>query len=232
MEKYIFRSKEETVAALAGKLASLIESEEGRVNIALSGGSTPEELFFYLADNYRNSIPWERVRFFWVDERCVPPDHRESNYAMTARSLLDRVPVREENIFRMRGEAIPHEEARRYSQLLDSEIPRIGGKPAFHIILLGMGDDGHTASIFPDRPDLLESMENCAAARHPSSGQWRISLAGPVINNGSNIIFLIAGESKRDVLKKVLVREKKFPASHIAPRRGNLYFYLDSAAAG
>lgn len=231
MEKRVFKTQGDTARALAAYIAEYVEKGNDPVNIALSGGSTPAELFSILAEKYSRSIDWGKVRFFWVDERCVPPDHSESNYRMTAERLLSRVSIPDENVFRIKGEDNPRKEAERYSSLIKSEVREEEGLPAFDIILLGMGSDGHTASIFPDQLELLKSGNICEVAIHPETRQKRITLTGPVINRGRSIVFLICGSGKKDMLGKVLQGDPLFPASHVNPDRGEMHFYLDESAS-
>jgi 6-phosphogluconolactonase len=203
------------------------------INIALSGGSTPKLLFQILAKAELDIAVWKCVHFFWGDERCVPPDHEDSNYRMTKTLLLDHVPILEPNIHRIMGERMPEEEAIRYQGEIEGHVPFRDGWPAFDLIMLGMGDDGHTASIFPDRMELLDSGDICAVAAHPASGQKRISLTGKVINNADQVVFLVTGANKSTVIASILRREgnwQSYPAAHIDPV-GPLYWYLDEAAA-
>lgn len=232
MEKRVFETPDSTAEALADLIAYNISKSENYFNLAVSGGSTPARLFSVLAEKYGKRPDWGKVRFFWVDERCVPPDHKESNFRMTKQKLLNRIPVIPENIFRMRGEEDPEREAERYGKILTEILPWLNGKPVFDLILLGMGDDGHTASIFPDQMDLLQSEKICVTAIHPQSGQKRISLSGPVICNGRSIVFFITGKAKKSVLTKILNGDLSYPAGHIRSRDGKkLLYYLDREAA-
>jgi len=202
-------------------------------NIALSGGSTPKVLFEKIASCTEGPGLWERVNFFWVDERCVPQDHPESNYRMTDETFFRPLSLSYANVYRMMGEEEPHTEADRYEALLRSQLPTMEGLPCFDLILLGMGTDGHTASIFPDRLDLMHSGRLCEVARHPGTGQQRITLTGPVINNASRVCFLITGAEKANVLASILKNGKgaeKYPAAFIKPARGTLEWYLDQGA--
>jgi 6-phosphogluconolactonase len=153
---------------------------------------------------------------------------------MTYESLLKNVPIQDSNIFRMSGEVDPEREANHYAAQLQTELPVRNDLPLFDLILLGMGDDGHTASIFPDNMSLLNSDDAVAVAVHPTSGQKRITLTGKVINQAEQVVFLITGSSKAAVLKQVIQRTKdfkKFPASYIQSYSGPAEFYLDKAAA-
>ena len=202
-----------------------------KLNIALSGGSTPTLLFDLLAQKYQQRIPWENIHFFWGDERCVPPDHEESNYKMTHDHLFQHIDIPEENIHRIRGEEDPEKECIRYGQEI---IDHLGENPVFDIVILGMGSDGHTASIFPHQMELLEAKSVCATATHPESGQIRVTLTGPVINAAERIFFLVTGSSKAEKVDEILNNKpsaNSYPAAHIKSENGKLYWYLDEAAA-
>jgi 6-phosphogluconolactonase len=186
------------------------------INIALSGGSTPKMLFELWATVYKNDILWDNIRFFWVDERCVPPSHTDSNYKMTQISLLKPLDIPKQQVFRMHGEEDPENEVLRYKQLLIKELPIIDALPQFDLILLGMGNDGHTASIFPDQLHLLQHDQLCAVGIHPESKQKRITLTGKVINHARKKIFLVTGADKKEMLTKVIkLKDQAYPASHI-----------------
>jgi len=230
MIKKVFDSADSAADALARFIINEISFTSGYFNMALSGGSTPARLFRVLAENYETEIDWKRVRLFWVDERCVPPDHKESNFRMTKETLLEKVNIQKANIFRIKGEDDPAGEAKRYEELIRSQVPFLGNLPSFDLVLLGMGEDGHTASIFPDQIRLMRSEKICHGALHPQSGQKRITLTGPVINNGKTVVFFLTGIGKREMLKNVLQRDNRFPASYINPAGGNLYFFLDTEA--
>lgn len=230
MEKRIYRTKEETAEALADELYKRIKVHSGIMFIALSGGSTPALLFSLLSQKYGQIIDWHKVKFFWVDERMVPPEDDQCNYKMTALNLLDKVDIPEENIARVRGENDPRQEVLRYAQLIKKTVPQRNSLPAFDLILLGIGEDGHTASIFPNQMELLSSKDICALAKHPESGQFRITLTGPVINNGKALIFLSCGKGKFEILQKITQRDLSLPASHI-DNRGEMFLYLDGDAA-
>ncbi|MEO0468772.1 MAG: 6-phosphogluconolactonase [Bacteroidota bacterium] len=201
-------------------------------HMALSGGSTPKILFKLLAESYADKIDWSFLHLYWGDERCVPPDHSDSNFRMTEELLLSQVPIPAENIHRVRGEAEPALEAERYGQLLDTNLAKTDELPVFDLIILGMGADGHTASIFPHESHLLQAKDHCVVATHPASGQIRISLSGPVINAAKRVVFLITGASKRPVLAEVFAKTKmaeSYPVSHIGATQ--IDWFLDQAAA-
>ena len=232
---HIFNTPESTARAVA-ELMLLKAKEKAKLslpfNVALSGGNTPKLLFQILADEYVDKMPWHIVRLFWVDERCVPPTHAESNFGMTYENLLKQVSIHDSNIFRMTGEADSQKEATRYAALLEAQLPMVNGLPKFDLVLLGMGDDGHTASIFPNNLNLLQYESTVAVAVHPTSGQKRITLTGNVINAAGQVVFMITGSSKSSVLRQIIQHESGFehyPASYI--QSGSVAFYLDKAAA-
>jgi len=227
------------VTALARMTANTIKdladtaiSQTGRFTIALSGGSTPKTLFQLLASDYKEKIDWKNVLVFWGDERCVPPDNDDSNYKMARETLLDHVPLPEANIYRIKGELPPEEGAAQYEQTLrrvfDNQLPRLD------LILLGMGDDGHTASLFPGT-DALNERQTWVIPNHVLTAKqtWRITLTLPVINNAANVMFLVAGTGKAETLKRVLQGEFKpteLPSQLIKPTNGNLVWAVDHAA--
>ena len=168
------------------------------LNLAVSGGSTPKLLFGLLAEeDFRKSIPWEIVRLFWVDERCVEPIHSESNFGMTYDALLQYAFIPGENIFRMKGEDIPQNEKVRYAGILRKELPVKNGFPVFDLVLLGLGDDGHTASIFPDNLALFESDNTVEVAVHPATKQKRITLTGKPLIRPKPLCFWLPAYPKQ-----------------------------------
>ena len=233
----IYGNAKELAWAAALKFASLAEQavkERGRFAVALSGGSTPKALFTILAEKpFAGALPWPAIYFFWGDERCVPPDHADSNYRMANETLLSKVPVPRENFFRIPAEDEDHDRAAvNYSatirQFFDSESPR------FDLVFLGMGPDGHTASLFPGTT-ALQVEDRIAVANYVEKFQtFRITLTAATINHAANVIFLVAGEDKAAVLKEVLEGEhqpQKYPSQLIRPVNGELLWMLDEAAA-
>ena len=216
-------------------LKSVLNENNGTISIALSGGNTPKALFDFWVAQHKNDIDWNKIKFFWGDERCVPPNDEQSNYKMTKEHLFDFLPIPEKNIFRIKGEDDSELEAKRYSEILQNELDSVGGVPSFDIVMLGMGDDGHTASIFPNRIDLWESPEICLVASHPQSGQKRVSLSGKTINAAQNVAFLVTGKNKAEKVKAIIENrteaEKVYPAAKVAPISGNLLWFLDEEAA-
>lgn len=232
MIKNISKSPHEVAKAFAKDFATWVAGKS-RINVALSGGSTPKLLFKLWAEEYKTQINWSTIHFFWGDERCVPPDHEESNFRMTQELLLQHIDIPAENIHRIHGEAPPDHEAERYSSIIAQHLDKDENNwPIFDLIILGMGADGHTASIFSHQMELLDRDSICAVATHPQSGQNRITLTGKVLNRAKKVCFLITGKSKFSVLNQIFDKKDdwlKYPTSHIQPE-GELVFYLDETA--
>ncbi len=242
MEKkyYLFEDGAQLAAQLAVDFKEAVDSKAQSnefLTVALSGGHTPKAFFEILAQPpYKDEISWENVMFFWGDERCVPPDNDESNFKMTNAALLSHIDIPEGNVHRVLGEDPPTNEALRYAKIIEENVlAGNSGFPAFDWIFLGMGDDGHTASLFPGASNLQENEKICVVAQHPQTGQKRVSITFPVINNAKRVSFLVAGEAKAPVFKEILEKgasEKlSYPASMVDPENGILEWYLDKAAA-
>jgi 6-phosphogluconolactonase len=225
-------------AELFAKKVEQATATRGVARIAISGGSTPQETFKLLADPARPflaTVPWDKLQLFWVDERCVPPDNPESNYGVCRDLLLTKVPIRERNVFRMEGELAPEEAASRYESTLRNVMKLEGAEsPAFDLVVLGMGPDGHTASLFP-HTDGLNEMGRLVIANHvPQKDTWRITLTWPVINQAAEVAFEVEGRSKTDVVAEVLTGPRdpeRLPSQLIRPANGKLLFLLDEDAA-
>lgn len=224
-------------AELLRDLAVRAQSVGRRLSVALSGGSTPKTMFEMLAaEPLRSQVPWKIVDLFWGDERTVPPDHKDSNYRMTRQALLEQAPVPAENIRR-----IPAEEpdvagaAAKYQKTL-SDYFRLqpGQLPRFDLVYLGMGDDGHTASLFPGTKALGETQRFVVKNYVDKFQTYRVTFTADAINNGKNVVFLLAGEGKAKRLKEVLEGPSdpdRLPSQMIRPRDGKLLFILDRGAA-
>ncbi len=205
----------------------------GELSVALSGGSTPKRLFEILADEpYASTMPWSKIHFFWGDERCVPPDHPDSNFGAANATLLSRVPVPAVNVHRIQAEFDPDEAAQGYeSELRHYFLAGAGGLPRFDLVFLGMGADGHTASLFP-RSAALEETERLAVANWVEKlDANRVTLTCPVFNNAAFIMILVAGEDKAETLQAVLEGPGgRYPAQLIRPGVGELHWLIDGAA--
>ena len=203
--------------------------QRGRFAVALSGGSTPKSLYSLLASaEFRDQVPWAQTHWFWGDERCVPPDDPQSNYRMVKEALLSKAPVPPSNVHRMAGEdAEPERAARRYEQELRTFF---GGLPCLDLVLLGLGEEGHTASLFPGSPALEEQERWVVAPYVEKLKSHRLTLTLPVINAAANVAFLVAGAGKREILKQVTSSEGDLPAQQVRPKRGKLVWMADEAA--
>jgi 6-phosphogluconolactonase len=233
----VFADLTELTRAAAGEVARLAESavaERGRFTWALSGGSTPRPVYESLAgDPYRERLPWSAIHTFWGDERHVPPDHPESNYRMAREAMIDRVPVPAGNVHRVAAEDA---DARRAAAAYESELRSFFGLapgewPAFDLMLLGIGPDGHTASLFPGSPALRERDHLVVAPWVEAQRTFRITLTPPVLNHARLSLFLVSGEDKADALRAVIEGERepdRYPAQVV---EGNVLWMVDRAAA-
>jgi 6-phosphogluconolactonase len=207
----------------------------GEFHLALSGGSTPLGWFDSLISENGGAIEWQKVRLFWADERCVPPDHPDSNYGAALQRLIRPLGIGSDRVFRIKGELVPERALAEYERELRSVLPGGPPFPVFDLILLGMGADGHTASIFPGQEHLWKAMSSCVRSAHPGTGQPRISLSGGTINAAREVVFLVTGREKSAALARVLPGSGApgaLPASWVGPASGRLLWYLDGAAAG
>lgn len=207
--------------------------ERSRFMVALAGGSTPRALYTLLAsEHYLSRVPWQATHVFWGDERCVPPESEESNYRMAYDALLGLVPVPREQVHRMRGEDEPERAADDYARVLETEFRE--PTPRFDLVLLGMGEDGHTASLFP-RSGALDETEHLVVAPFVEKlAAHRLTMTFRVINAAAHVAFLVAGASKAATLRAVLKGEQdepELPARMVRPANGELLWLVDEAAA-
>jgi 6-phosphogluconolactonase len=204
----------------------------GAFSIVLSGGSTPKALYTLLASEpFRSSIDWTKVHVFFGDERCVPPDDSQSNYRMARESLLSKVPVPGDNVYRIRGEIDPAEAAREYGETLKDYFADSGPD----VTLLGMGDDGHTASLFPHTEALKELKQPCVANFVPKMNTWRVTMSAPFLNRSNEVLILVTGAGKAQRIAQVLEGPRvpdELPIQRISPTAGRLVWIMDVAAAG
>jgi 6-phosphogluconolactonase len=227
----------EDIGQIAEEFASTIQklarkNENNSVHIALSGGSTPKAIFKYLTENYGTKLNFTNLHFWWGDDRCVPPNHDDSNFKWANELWLSPTGFSNTQIHRVKGENNPQDEAKRYSEEIKKYVPTESEWPVFDLIVLGLGEDGHTASIFPNQMGLLESNHICEIATHPQSGQKRVTFTGHLINNAQNIIFLATGISKADKVKQVIdERDISLPATHIKTAKGKVTWWIDNDAA-
>jgi 6-phosphogluconolactonase len=213
-------------------LAAAAIAARGQFVVALSGGSTPRTSYALLASHqFAQRVDWPRVHVFWGDERCVPPDHPESNYRMAREALLDRVPIPTENVHRMRGELPPDQAATAYQAELEAAL---GAGGRFDLILLGMGADGHTASLFPGTTALHEQTRWVVAHYVDKLSAWRVTLTPVAINAAAHVIFIVSGAGKAERLPEVLAGPYQpdiLPAQIVRPADGRLLWLVDAAAA-
>lgn len=219
----------------ADRFLSLVAAaiaEHGVANVALAGGSTPRAMNALLAASPRRErIAWPHVRFFFGDERCVPPDHADSNYRMTRETLFDPLSISDEHIFRMRGEDEPHAAADAYDALLAREL---GARPAFDAIFLGMGPDGHTASLFPGTLGGIDDTRRVVANFVPKFDSYRLTITPHLINAARHVTITAAGGEKAGALAGVLAgpsMPETYPSQVVAPADGDLAWIVDAAAA-
>jgi 6-phosphogluconolactonase len=232
----IFASVEKLSEAFAKMISDDISKtpREQFFSIAFSGGSTPRSVFKFIAENYADKINWSKVLVFWGDERCVPPDDEESNYKMAFENLLSYVTIPDLNIFRIQGENNPYAEAKNYSEIVNKLLRHKNGIPQFDLFMLGLGEDGHTASIFPDQISILNSEKLFEPSQHPASKQNRITATGKLINNSKQVCFLVTGSSKAKKVSQIIEKKESdqlLPAAFIHPVEGEVIWMLDAPAS-
>lgn len=235
----VYHSLDEMISSTAGHFISTGSAaiqDRGRFSVALSGGSTPKPLYDYLADQKADELDWNKVHFFWGDERCVPPDHPDSNFNQVKQSLLLPRAIQEENIHRIQAELPPAEAAHQYQEAILTFFQQ--KLPSFDLILLGMGNDGHTASLFPEtelvKSGLTDQNLLVAANWVPKLDTWRITFTPRLINAAQNAFFLVSGQNKANTLKLVLEGPsfpEQYPSQLIDPDQGNLFWHVDLEAA-
>jgi 6-phosphogluconolactonase len=226
------------VAAEIANLASQAITKKGFFALVLAGGSTPRKLYEVLAKKYREKVDWPKVHFFWGDERCVPPNDSDSNFAMASQTLLSRLAIPTQNVHRMPADMeTPDAAAQAYEKELRNffNLFSVKSLPKFDLILLGVGEDGHTASLFPKTAALGETRRWVAPVIAPESYKTRsrITLTLPVINQAQNVFFLVAGKEKKSLIESLIhapeFSHAHFPAARVAPQ-GELLWFLDQAA--
>jgi 6-phosphogluconolactonase len=231
MKFTVFNTIKDISIHITDKLSNLLENNSETISIALSGGNTPKALFIYWTEVCKEKIDWQRIRFYWVDERCVPSSSDESNYGVAKRIMFDKLAINPNNVFAIDGQNSPEQEIVFQSERILKNLPIVNGLPQFDLILLGMGNDGHTASIFPNQLELLQSKNNYDIGIHPQTGQKRITLTGPVLQNAKNVFFMVTGVDKATVFNEILLEKdnwQNYPASHIIPV-GNCEWLIDKA---
>lgn len=239
-EVFIFTHPQAMAESLAEEFYRYVLNQfmtRNNLFIALSGGTTPLMFFEVLSDfnsQKKNKIEWKKLHFFWGDERCVSHSDPDSNYGNANRVLFSKIDIPEKNVHPISGDGDPVIECENYANLIKQTVPSTSGTPAFDWIFLGIGEDGHTASLFPDQMDLISSEKICELAVHPKTEQQRITLTAKTINRAKRITFMATGKEKQEVVKQILNKEtpsKKYPAAKIAPEKGRVDWYLDAFAA-
>jgi 6-phosphogluconolactonase len=209
--------------------------KQGRFLVALSGGSTPDKTYKSLASPaFRSQVDWSRVFVFWADERCVPPEQPGSNFAGARQALLGHVPIPEENLLRIRGELPPQKAAANYARTLEGFAASPLNWPRFDLVMLGLGADGHTASLFPGSPLETTTPTMVVNADYQDRPANRVTLTPQVFNTARLVVFLVSGEGKAHALASVLEGEKRpleFPAQRIQPENGQIVWLVDQAAS-
>ncbi|MBT8387961.1 MAG: 6-phosphogluconolactonase [Ignavibacteria bacterium] len=232
----IFSTVENLSLYFAQTLAKYVSKtpEDRFFSLALSGGSTPKVIFEFIRFNFKNKINWSKIIIFWGDERCVSSESDESNYKMASESLLKHIPIPYTNIFRIKGEEDPATEANRYSEIVSKLIASTNGIPQFDLIMLGLGEDAHTASIFPNNIHLFDSKKLFEVSKHPDTKQKRITATGKIINNSKAVFFIATGKKKSEKVYQILEKKNKwkfYPASLVDPKNGELIWLLDNLSA-
>jgi 6-phosphogluconolactonase len=232
----IFSSVEKLTDYFVARIVYQLKSKnkDQYLTIALSGGSTPKAIFKLIADKYRNLIDWSKILIFWGDERCVPPTENDSNFRMTSDNLFQFLYQTDIKFCRIKGEDDPAEEAVRYSEMADKMLRHVHHIPQFDIIILGLGDDGHTASIFPYNIDLFKSEKLFEVSEHPDTKQLRITATGKIINNAKEVLFMVTGAGKAERVAQIIHKKEgwqNLPASLVHPVDGQVVWLLDQAAA-
>jgi len=201
-------------------------AERGIFRVSLSGGRTPAPIYSRWAAS-AGDLPWDRVQITFGDERCVPPDDEQSNYLMARRTLLDTVPIPEGNVFRIRGEIAPADAAAEYDARLAQVASRFGEPRYQHdLLLLGMGPDGHTASLFPGTEALAEQTRNVVSNFVPKLNAWRVTFTYPLLNAARHVCFLLEGPDKKPIVDQILAGQGNYPSEGVKPTDGQLTWLL------
>ncbi len=235
MNIHIFDNEQQTAHAVTHQLEKCLNTvRRNHFYLAISGGTTSEHLFRLWAEMYDHDFPWHRIHLYWVDERCVAPSDGDSNYGLAKRLFLDKVRIPRMQIHRIMGEANPENEAHRYSELIRKNLPSTEGIPLFDLILLGIGNDGHTASIFPGQPELLSASAPYLPSVNPYNQQKRISITGEPIIRAKFTLLHAVGEEKADILSRIvrpLSATESLPAAYVCQNADHIEIFTDKKAA-
>lgn len=233
MKSHVYHTATATAHALIEYLIAMMEREpEKTFYFAFSGGTTPSLMFDIWANEYKEVTPWMRMRIYWVDERCVSAEDSESNYGTMRRLLLEEVGMPAEYVYPISGVNRPQVEAETYSMQVRRTIPSFNGLPAFDVVLLGAGDDGHTSSIFPGQEHLLSSPHPYEVSVNPYSGQKRIAMTGCLLFAAKRLVFFITGKSKANIVRDMLASGDTGPAAYVAHHAKHVELFLDAQANG
>ncbi|MDF9829073.1 6-phosphogluconolactonase [Parabacteroides sp. PF5-6] len=225
-----FNEGKEALRAMTEKMLELMAEKKSPVfNLALSGGETAKKMFVLWREEYIKRIDWQRLRFFWVDERCVPETDDASNYGNAKRYLFEPLQIPEEHIHRIRGEEEPGAEAVRYSWEVKEFLPRFDQLPIFDCIILGVGPDSHIASIFPQSPKLLYDSKSYTVSQHPVTQEYRITMTGPLILNNAPLLVPILGTGKHAIKKRLHegYSDEDAPAAYLLSRAQDATLYVE-----
>ena len=227
--RFFYTSQELFEVFSEGLAAAVRKLPDRPFYLALSGGETARQLFRFWTEEYSNKIDWSAIRFFWVDERCVAPDNKESNFGEAERLLFRPLSVPEEHLFRIRGEANPMREAIRYADTVKKILPFYNGVPRFDCIVLGVGADGHTASIFPCAMHLLTDKRLYVPSINPVNRQRRITMTGGLIQAGASVSLLAVGDSKKEIVRRLVKNEnvEGFPVSFVLKQTPHATVFTD-----
>lgn len=235
MKLEVFNTPENALRAMTGQLTTVISHSKIKpFHLALSGGDTAQQLFRLWTEEYREQIDWNGIRFYWVDERCVAPDDNESNFKYADELLFTPLNIPPTHVHRIFGEQDPEVEAGRYSELVKWELPGYAAIPRFDCIILGVGTDLHTASIFPSTPELLTDSRCYAVSQHPVSGQKRITMTGTMILKARKILLPAVGSSKTETVRKLVSTDQKdiTPAAYILSHAPDVILFTDCQIKG
>ncbi len=223
----------ERAAQNLSQLVRVVSRRGQKATVALSGGSTPKILFKILADKYAEKIDWNQLEIFFGDERSVPPDHPDSNFKTATDLWLSRVPIPEDQVHRMEAEADDLDgAAQRYEDVIRERVTvNPNGNPVFDLIWLGMGGDGHTASLFPGTEALHETQRMVVGNEVPQLQTQRMTFTYPLLNASSHVQFLVTGKEKAPIIKEISEGQGEYPSGEVAPTYGALEWLIDEAAA-
>lgn len=231
MKTESFKSGNDALRALSEQLITLMNQKEGVFNLALSGGETAKRMFSLWANEYKSVMDWKRICFYWVDERCVPKTHEESNFGQAHKLLFEPLHIPKKQYHRIKGENYPIVEAERYANRIQKDLPETNGLPHLDAIILGVGSDAHTASIFPSSMNLLTEKRLLAESQHPQTGQKRITMTGPLILNDTPLLVPVLGKDKEKVINLLQAgfsAQSPTPATYILSKAKEATLYIST----